>query len=344
MLLLVAVSALLAVVLVFAASTSATAFGTYNPAWDGAADLQDAAQAAGAEPTVVREVSAYDEVEPGGTVAVVLAPREPYSAAEVASISRFVAEGGTLLVADDFGSRTNRLLTSLGAESRINGSLVRDERHQYRSPAMPVATNVTPHPYTADVEQLTANHASFVEPNGSTVLVRTSGYAYPDRNRSGDLDDGETLGAYPLVTVEPIGNGTLVVASDPSLFINVMLERPGNAAFVRNLFGAHESVVLDYSHAGGLPPLSVAVLILRDSVGLQLLVGLGAVCAVVLWTRGRWPTIGQGERSTGEAASAWSEPALVAYLERRHPDWDDSRLRRVVRGIMGREGESGGDE
>ena len=51
--------------------------------------------------------------------------------------------------------------------------------------------------------------------------------------------------------------------SDPSIAINAMLEREGNRAFVRSLFGGHESVILDYSHATGFPPLALAVLLLR---------------------------------------------------------------------------------
>lgn len=332
------------VALVVVSSTSAAAFGTYNPAWDGASSLRAAARDAGSEATVARNLAPYARTPPSDAVAIVLAPSERYTPAEVAVLRRFVRRGGTLVVADDFGPYANPLLAGLGARSRIVGTPLRDERHYYRSPNLPVATNVTPSALTAGVDGLTLNHASAVRPNGATVLVRTSDFAYADANRNGALDPTESLGAYPVVTTEAIGAGRLVVAGDPSLFINAMLARPGNAAFVRNLFAGRSAVILDYSHAGGFPPLALALLVLRSSTALQAVVGLLGLGLVWGWTRG-WLTLEaiRGRRASGAPDVRLTERQLVDYLERRHPDWDDERVRRVVGGIMNRRPESPGD-
>jgi hypothetical protein len=46
---------------------------------------------------------------------------------------------------------------------------------------------------------------------------------------------------------------------------------------------AGERVLLDYSHAGGQPPLAVALLILRDVPLLQALLGGAGIGAVLAW-------------------------------------------------------------
>lgn len=324
-----------AIALLVAATTSSTAFGTYNPAWDGASDLREMARESGAEAIVAREVEAYDTVTPNETVAVVLAPRENYSTAEAARLRAFLARGGTLIVAEDFGTTGNNLLAALNATSRINGSVLRDDRFFFRSPALPEATNVSAHPLTAGVDSITINHGSAVEPNGAIVIVRTSSFAYADLNANDELDEAEQLASYPVITVESVGDGTVITAGDPSLFINVMLERPGNAAFVRTVFESHGTVLLDYSHAGSLPPLALAILVIRQSDALQLVLGLSGLIGIVLWTRDNLEVPVHLTSRTDPAIDTpfLSEDELIAFIDRRHPEWDDERVRRVVRGL-----------
>lgn len=344
--LLVALAAVTVVALLVVASTSTAAFGTYNPAWDGASELRDLARDTGAEATVARNLEPYGAADPNETVAVVLAPEESYTDDEAAELRSFLERGGTVVVADDFGTTGNALLADLGADSWIDGTLLRDERHFFNSPALPLATNVSDHALTTGVDSVVINHGSAVEPNGTTVLVRTSGFAYADENGNGDLDDAEELDSYPVITTESVGEGTLVVAGDPSLFINVMLEQPGNRAFVRNLFSAHGFVLLDYSHAGGFPPLALALLVLRGTPLLQVGLGIAGIAAIGAWASGRYGLPGIGDRDHDEAAAVpeLTEDEIVAYLERRHPDWDDERVRRVVRGLISRGPQSRGDE
>jgi hypothetical protein len=352
-----------AVALLVAASTSGAAFGLYNPGWDGASGLRSQADAAGAEATVVSDVSAYRTAPANRTVAVVLSPDRRYSDAEAARLRSFVRRGGTLVVAEDFGPHGNSLLAALGVEARVDGRLLRDERYHHRSPAMPVARNVSNRSLVGGTSGLTLNHGTVVRPNGASVLVRSSGYAYLDENRNGSLDPDEGLDSYPVATVEPVGEGRVVVVSDPSVAINAMLERPGNRRFVRGLFAGADRVLLDYSHAGRLPPLSAALLAVRGSPPLQLLVGVVAVVGLAAWIRrpgvpGRVRTAVERVRGRGGVAeppvagedalvvsapdedalvvSAPDEDALVASVAERHPEWDRERVRRVVRAVRRR--------
>lgn len=334
----------LLVALVVAASTSSAAFGVYNPAWDGASDLRAEANAVGVDSEIARNVSAYGSATPDQTVAVVLSPDRGYTDAEAQRLRRFVRQGGTLVVAEDFGDHSNDLLEAVGATARFDGRLLRDERRNFESPSMPVATNVSNHSLVANVSRLTLNHGTVVEPNNATVLVSSSGFGYLDGNRNGDLDDNETLGTYPVATVESVGGGRVVAVSDPSLAINAMLERKGNQAFVRALFAGEQTVLLDYSHAARLPPLALAVLVLRETSLLQLLLGGSLVAGVAVWVR-RPDVVARGraairDRMGGERVHAHpraSDASLVDYLADRHPDWDRERVQRVVRAVRERE-------
>lgn len=325
------------VALVVAASTSTAAFGVYNPAWDGASDVQAVADEAGASSEIARDVTAYARVQPNETVAVVLSPDAAYSPDERERLAAFVRNGGTLVVAEDYGQHANALLRAVGAEARVDGRPLRDERHYYRSPAMAVARNVTDHSLVAGVDALTLNHGTAVVARNATVLARTSGHAYLDENRNADVDDAETVRAYPVATIERVGRGQVVVVGDPSLLINVMLDRPGNRAFAANLFAGHAHVLLDYSHAANLPPLAVVVLELRESTLLQLFTGALGVLVVLL--AARTSLIDRVRGGAGPAGSSSSEGVsslgvtdeeLVAYLRERHPEWDADRVERVV--------------
>lgn len=330
---LVTVSALLV-----AGSVSGTAFSTYNPAWDGTSELRSEARATGAEVAVVRNTSEYRSLEPSGTVVFVLAPAESYTAREAAAVREFVAAGGTAVVAGDFGTATDRLLAEMGVTARLEGAPVRDEDRYTRSPALPLATNVTAHPYTRDVDRLALNYGTVLRPvsANATRLVGTSSFAYLDSNRNGQLDNAETLRASPVVAVERVGDGRVVVASDPDLFINAMLDEADNRQFARNVLAAHDRAAIDVSHAGGLPPVAWVVLAVRESAAAQVGGGLAVVLAVVgrhrLAAAGRTAVDRLGPERADPPAPSHEE--VVASLRERYPDWDETRLRRVTQTLI----------
>ncbi|UPV76653.1 DUF4350 domain-containing protein (plasmid) [Halorussus limi] len=349
------------VVAVLAGSSSSAALSPYNADWDGASDLRSMASERG-EVVVARGTGAYDSVSPRGTVAFVLSPDSEYSSSELLEVSRFVRNGGTLVVAGDFGPHTNELLRVLGTKARLDGRPLRDPRSNYRTPAMPVASRVpnaslspgsaggpgapgrAPIRGTTGADSVTLNYGTAVEPNGATVVYNTSGYAYLDTDRNGKLGSTENLTSAPVVTAERLGAGRVVVVSDSSVFIDAMVEEGRNRAFVASLLSGHDRVLLDYSHTAGLPPLVVALLVVRDSAWLTLAAGAAAVGVLGVWSRRPdllasakvafprpWrhdsdldgaPDSGVGVRPTrGEVA---------AHLERRHPEWDRERVERVA--------------
>ncbi|MDT3435581.1 DUF4350 domain-containing protein [Haloarcula sp. 1CSR25-25] len=322
--------------LLVAAGTSSAAFGVYNSQWDGTAEVRTAAEAAGAQTTVVQNTSRYDGSAPNETVAVVLSPTRGYHERETAAVRSFVRAGGTLLVAEDYGDGGNELLSAVGASARIDGRPLRDERQIGPSPAFPRADVMTNHTYTTTVDELMLNHGSAVNPGSATVLATASEYSYLDTNRNGDLDTDEELMPRPVVTVESVGSGTVLVVSDPSIFLNSMLDRSDNAAFLRAVVGAHDTVLLDVSHTTALPPLVALRLLLQQS-GLATFLG-GCLSILALFAIAKSPGIARqfpwrNQQSTSQAPGL-SSADVSAAVQRRHPDWDEERVNRVTDRLM----------
>lgn len=313
-----------------AAGTSTASFGTYNPTWDGTAELRRIASDADAEPRIIENTSAYRDVQPRGTVAVILSPDSSYRDTELQQLRRFIRDGGTLVVAEDFGSHGNEILTGIDSSVRFDTRLLRDEREYHRAPDFPVVEPVADHPLVSDVESLTLNHGTVIEPAEATVVVASSPYGYLDGNRNGAPDPDETLRSRPVVTVERMGDGRVIAVGDPSLFINAMLDRGGNRVFVTNLFDDQDRVLLDVSHATALPPLVRLVLFVRNTPLATVAIGLIVVVATGYWVghpsifSDRWsPT------TTEDSEFSLDENTLLASFERRWPGESDHRIERL---------------
>jgi len=283
----VLVALLIAVVaaLLFAFLTAGGAFDAFNPTWEGTSDLRS--DTGDTESQILLSAEGYERLEANRTVVFMIAPTKEPTAAGATRIRQFVSDGGTLVVADDFGPHGNAVLADVGAEARIDGALLRDELEYAAGPTLPVAGNVTAHRYTTDVEQLTLNHGSAVRPGEADVLVRTSPVAYLDQTATGNLTEGDEVGAHPVVTTETVGNGTVLTVSDPSIFINTMLQEPDNGVFATGILDSHDSAAFDYAHRESRSSLAVALVLLRQTPLVQGVVIFLGTAGVFAAARGR---------------------------------------------------------
>ena len=340
-----------------AASSSTTAFDPYNPSWDGSSEFVAMADD---DPSIDLQISqstaGYDDVDPAETTSFIIAPTEPYGE-DADAITDFLAEGGTVVVFDNVETGGNELLEQVGASARIDGKIVRDEEANERGPLMPVASNATTHERTAGVDQITLNYASGIEPGDATVLVETSEYAYLVEDPETTLEDEDDvdLSATPVVTIESVGNGEVVVVSDPSITTNAMLTEPDNTAFLEAQYDGEETLLLDHSHTADFPPLSSLLLTIRSSTGLQGALGLLAVGLVLATitghtrhaTRGISRRLGQTfqrkDRNQGLDAKL-SNDEWETLLRRRHPDWDEAKVQRVIAALNRTDAKRGDNE
>lgn len=327
--------------------TSSATFGAYNTAWDGGSEIRTAASTAGAETTVAQNVSAYTGVEANRTLAVILSPTESYDG-DTEEIQRFIDTGGTLLLAEDYGPGGNELLEALNAEARVAGTPLRDEQRAGPSPAFPRAASVTNHTYTDGVDSIMLNHGTAIEPRNATTLFASSSFSYLDTTPNEQLDSAETLSSRPVVTIESIGDGTLIVVSDPSIFINAMVDRADNRAFLTAVVTAHEHVLLDVSHTEALPPLVQLQLLLQKSPGVRFLAGSITLVAIVVLLQSQYPAALRrylyGRLRTEVERPQLSNQDIKTTLRERHPEWDEQRIERVTNSLMAYRRQRTGDD
>ena len=339
--LLVALSLAVAFSLVVVTSTSTAAFDPFNPAWEGTSDLRDdVAAESNVTGELVQEPARYEAVDREGSVAFVVSPEDERVRADGDRIREFVRAGGTLVVLENFGDGGNELLAEVGAEARTDGRLLRDDRYYYRSPTMPVATNVENDSLAATVDEVVLNYGTAVEPGNATVLVATSEVAYLVEEPEDELEDADSgFGPHPVATVEDVGEGQVIVVGDPSVTINVMREVPDNAAFLETFYADEERVLFDLPGADEAPPLTTALLTVRETPALQTLlgaVGVAGVATLATWRvrsgLERLRRVGSRVRRgpTRDVSPGLSDEERVAFLRRRYPDWDEDRIERVL--------------
>jgi len=323
------------VTLLFGGLTSAAPYGAYNTGPDGTSTVKSLVTAGDGNGQAIHDASVYGTLESSGAVSFVLAPTPRYGETASTRLERFVRRGGTLVVAADSTNGSNQLLTSVGADARVTGDGLRDERHFERDPSRPRARNPISHPYTDGVGSLVLDNATVVSPNGATILVNSSSSAYLDTNGNERRDGTETSREYPVVTSERVGNGTVITVADSSVFANSMVTQGDNRRFARNLADSHSVRLLDVSGSESLPPLVSARTFLRGSPVLQ--VALGFVLIVLLSHASLWPRLRRSIRSRGQPATEYDRSPDGTTIERwvrdQHPDWDQERVRRVAHEI-----------
>lgn len=316
-----------------AVGTSSAAYGSYNYDWDGTSDMRSVAADAGADVEIVRSDAGYQQADAGSATAFVLEPTETYSDAESDEVASFLDRGGTVVVAAEGDGEANRLLAVLGVESRFDGRPLRDEQRFYGSPALPIGAPVREASATSNVTRVTLNHGTAVNASErGTVLVNSSAFSYLDANANGELDPAEPIRERPIAVREDVGDGSVILVSDGSVFINEMLDRTDNRQFAENLLGRSDTLLVDHQRRPAIPGAVAFVLTTADS---PLRMGmLGAALLAVVGV-GWWKVAGgrDGDDAESAATERYSRAVIEEALAERQPDWDDERVERVAREV-----------
>lgn len=153
----------------------------------------------------------------------------PLVRVEPEKLEAFVSAGGHVLIADDFGAAGDAL-AGLGL-LRANAGIPRASRYYAERPFAPIAEVKQAHPLTEGVDEVITNHpAALRHPRGADEVL--------------GFEDGA------LVVAGERGTGRFVAISDPSIFINGMLQFRGNLQLATNVLrylgrgGRIERVVL----------------------------------------------------------------------------------------------------
>ncbi|HEV8323871.1 MAG TPA: DUF4350 domain-containing protein [Myxococcota bacterium] len=188
----------------------------YDPAsreWNGLAEMMLIAKTRGFEVEAVRELD-WGDLSADDTLAVVYPARA--ATPSPADTLRFLAAGGRLLIADDFGGAEG-LLRGLEME---RGAPPDADAFYADDPALPWAHAVDPRHVLAagGAAAILTNYPAYLR----TALPPVFVFGGPDSDHAAVVE-----GKY--------GEGLFVALSDPSVLINAMLRHPANRAFLSNL-------------------------------------------------------------------------------------------------------------
>ena len=182
---------------------------------------------------------------------LVAIPYLDYSDEELSKIKRFVDNGGTLLLMDDYGYG-NSVLTYLGVSIRFTNKPLLDPLFWYKNPSLPRVTNFAPGLKESGIDVIMLNHATtLTNVTESEATAFSSSASFLDINENSSWDQDEPKGPFVVAAELQTGKGMLVLVSDPSIVISAMIGRDDNYDFMKHLMhygGEQDRILVDRSH------------------------------------------------------------------------------------------------
>lgn len=273
-------------VLVLHISTNTGEYSRYNMQWNGTSVFFGSLD--GSCPVEIRDTSGL--VGRSNSILLVISPDRPFAEEESLDISGFLDKGNTVFLADESGSG-NSLLEEIHSEIRIIPSNLSSIDRYYDDPSSLVAYPSSPDPFNSGIDSLVLNRPSHAK--GGTPLFVTSLLSWVDENGNGRIDETEELGRYSILSREFVGNGTLYVLTDPSLFINGMQgigPGNGNAAFCdRFIDGDGRILLVEQAHSrtarADLLVSGIAYMKSSKIMRTVVFIVIGAVASLIAWKR-----------------------------------------------------------
>jgi hypothetical protein len=181
-------------------------------------------------------------------------PYTSYQQQDLDALRGFVERGGTLLLMDDFGYG-NQVLEELGLHMRFSGDTLADPYLNDRDQWFPRITDLAPELADSGLKMLVLNHGTSLDVSGDyQILAKSSDMSF--LHREGRSDAGAPRGPFAVVARAVLGQGSVVVVSDPSIMINSMLDLGDNRAFIEamvNGAGPRPTVLFDTSRLPQVP-------------------------------------------------------------------------------------------
>ena len=270
-----------AFILVVHLSANNMEFSRYNAGWNGTSqfffDLDRHRISDISEPS---QLAGY----PRNTTLLIIAPNRNPTPGEIAAYSAFLKDGGTIFLADDFGSG-NAILNGIGSHITILPGNLSSLDRRYADPYMVVAYRSV-----EDGQVLLPADIALDRPaalDGGTPLMLSSVMSWSDANGDKRLNMGESMGMFPVMASEDFGNGRLIVLSDPSIFINSMYTQPENAnnrLFIDGLVNGEGKILIDQmnSRTSDANGFSGVLHLLRNTIIIEVLI-IGILMLGTAW-------------------------------------------------------------
>lgn len=289
-----------------------------NPFWNGLKTLKAITNA-----TYITSTTQLKQIiDPKRTAILILGPEKPFTPQETQTIKKLLEKGATILIADDFG-QANTLLEQLEIQCKFTQHLLVDPVFYYKNRKLPKIFHIKNTTWTKNVEELTLNYAATLNITNTEikVLASSSEYSYLDINMNGQWDPGEPKGSQPILAQTSIGEGNLILLSDPSIFINSMISKSDNTQLLKNIVKG-KTVHLDLSHYKPTPHTKIKTamqitlnFIYVPEVKYTL---IAATTTITIYTT----------RKTKEKEKK-EEADEIEEILKKHPNWDRKILEKL---------------
>lgn len=175
-------------------------------------------------------------------VLVIVYPTIDFSSTEAEEVKKFLERGGTIFIADDFGT-ANTLLEKIGLKARFSRDVLRDIFYD-KNEKFTIVVRIDGE-LSKGVDNLKLNVPSAIL--GTQGEIMTS--------KASVIRD---MRSYPILSELKYGNGRVILFSDPSALMNEMLKE--NEQFALNLieYLGTGTFYFDEAHRADINPYSTA--------------------------------------------------------------------------------------
>ncbi|MCX9025947.1 MAG: DUF4350 domain-containing protein [Candidatus Methanoperedens sp.] len=288
-------------------------FGSYNPDWNGGMQIRKL-MSENHQVIVMQGRGDLSSYRSNKTTFVILGPRGNFSENDTAIIRKFVETGGLLILADDFGSG-NELLNRFTTSVSFSNMLLKDDISFWKNFTFPVASTGI-----RNVSNITMNYpTSLVITDESVEVLSTSRFGMISKNES---ERGQS-GSYPLIAQFSYGNGEIVVISDPSIFINSMLQMEDNKPLLEELVGNRTTVIFD--ETGRMPPVLSFNYLVKTNPYFQYLFAGTILSLTYIYINKRKIGVFGRKKTEIKGYEKMDEEYIISDILKRH-NWNKQKL------------------
>lgn len=245
-------------------------FSMFNTNWNGCSEFAKLLNKRGRIIPIMYPYNSVKLSKKDG-VLIIIGPNIDFSSLEAEEVENFLKNGGTLLIADDFGT-ANTLLEKLGIEARFSNQPLKDIFYVKRA-EFPVVVRIESPELAVGVEKLTLNVPS--------VIIGLKGEAYSSKVSF----VSNTMRSFPILAEVNYGEGKIILLSDPSLLINDMFRE--NRQFIENLVGyiGANTFYFDEAHHSDFNPYSMTTIYIQKNLdkerAFQVFVAISAIAIFI---------------------------------------------------------------
>jgi hypothetical protein len=186
----------------------------------------------------------------------IIGPQILFQNNENVELRSFLESGGTVLLADDYGSG-NSLLRGLNVSARFSGKALADLYFYSRTPSFPLISDFALNALSRNITAIIMDHPTYIEilnPALVNVVALSSPFSFIDLQNSGTLSANENTQAYPVIATTHIGRGLLVLVANANMFQNELINLFNNQILFRNILRfATGTTTFDLAHLKNAP-------------------------------------------------------------------------------------------